>query len=151
MKEIWRRFRDSNYSASNTGKIRNDKTGKILKPRVNSRGYCYANINGKEYRIHRVVAECFIPNPDNLPQVNHKDENKLNNSVDNLEWCDNRYNNTYSKGISVEQIKDGEVIARYVSMAQASEHTGIIRQDISRAVRNVNGRKSAGGFEWRFC
>ena len=50
---------------------------------------------------HRIVATTFIPNPDNLPQVNHKDENKLNNSVDNLEWCDEKYNSNYGTRIEI--------------------------------------------------
>lgn len=47
------------------------------------------------YKVHRLVAIAFIPNPDNLPHINHKDENKLNNNPNNLEWCDNSYNNNY--------------------------------------------------------
>ena len=65
-------------------------------------GYSRVNIINKENkrltkRVHRLVAENYIPNPDNLPQINHKDENKNNNNVSNLEWCDNQYNAEYSK------------------------------------------------------
>ena len=151
MQEIWRRFRDTHYSASNTGKVRNDKTGRILKSRRTERGYCNVTIDGRCYRTHRVVAEVFIPNPDNLPQINHIDEDKSNNVVENLEWCDNRYNKTYSAGKPVEQLKYGEVVARYPSITQASEATGIPRQHISGAILHRDRRVSAGGFKWRFC
>lgn len=72
---------------------------KILKKGVNKRGYLTVSLsqNGKKktYKIHRLVAQTFIANPTNLPQVNHKDENKANNHVSNLEWCDNDYNTHY--------------------------------------------------------
>ena len=148
---IWKQFRDTHYSASTEGEIRNDKTGKILKPRINSQGYCFVGINGKTYRIHRIIAELFIPNPNNLPQVNHKDQNKQNNSVENLEWCDNRYNKTYTSGKPVEQLQDGIVIGWYHSVQEAADKTGIPRQDISGAIHNRDRRKSAGPFQWRFC
>lgn len=151
MQEIWKQFRNTNYSVSNKGRIRNNKTGKILRNRRTKVGYCNVTINGKCYRTHRVVAEVFIPNPQNLPQINHKDENKSNNVVENLEWCDNRYNKTYSTGKPVEQLKDGEVIARYPSITQAAEATGLQRQHISGAINHKDRRKSAGPFQWRFC
>lgn len=151
MQEIWRRYRDTHYSASNTGKIRNDKTGRILKPRKTKRGYCNVTIDGKCYRTHRVIAEVFIPNPHNLPQVNHKDENKSNNSVDNLEWCDARYNKTYSAGVQVIQINptNGEIIKTYSSLTQAAETVGVCRHNIRKC---INGKqKIAGGFKWLSC
>ena len=79
-----------------------NSNGKILKPYDNGYGYLVVDLkaNGKRKhkKIHRLVAEAFIPNPDNLPEVNHKDENKYNNSVDNLEWCNSSYNKTYGAG-----------------------------------------------------
>lgn len=60
-------------------------------------GYLYVKINRKQYLVHRLVAECFIPNTNNYPQINHKDENKANNCVENLEWCTCKYNNNYGK------------------------------------------------------
>jgi hypothetical protein len=76
-----------------------------LKTQINSRGYCFVGLNKltnnkiKQYNrtIHRLIAEHFIPNPGNLPQVNHIDENKLNNNISNLEWCTAQYNMEYSK------------------------------------------------------
>lgn len=62
----------------------------------NNRGYCYISYSGFHLEVHRIIAFKFIPNPKNLPCVNHKDENKLNNNVDNLEWCDYSYNSSYN-------------------------------------------------------
>lgn len=72
---------------------RNNKT---LKYDINSKGYARVSLHGKRFFVHRLVAKKYIPNPNNLPQVNHINGDKLNNSVDNLEWCDNTYNNKHS-------------------------------------------------------
>lgn len=86
------------YQVSNYGRVKSLKFGKekILKPRKNKYGYFDINLCNeskvKGFRVNRLVALTFIPNPNNYPQVNHKDENKLNNCVDNLEWCDRKYN-----------------------------------------------------------
>ena len=86
------------YEVSNTGQVRNCR-GKLLRPGLNHNGYlkCVLCKKGKTKTIyiHRLVAQAFLSNPDNLPQVNHKDEDKTNNSVDNLEWCDSKYNVNY--------------------------------------------------------
>lgn len=151
MRDIWANYKNTNYSISNKGQVRNNTTGKVLKPQRTNKGYLEVEIYGRRKRIHRLVAETFIPNPDNLPQVNHKDENKENNSVENLEWCDNRYNCTYSSGKPVEQLKDGEVVAVYESLASAGEKTGIRWQHIQGVIYGKERRKSAGGYTWRFC
>ena len=98
--------------------------------------------------VHRLVAEAFIPNPDNLPEVNHKDENPLNNSADNLEWCTRQYNIEYSKNKAVEQYQDGEKIAEYKSIKTASLQTGIGRTSINNVLKGWS--KTAGGYEWRY-
>ena len=85
---------------------------KILTPRDNGKGYLELEFLGKHRYIHRLVAEAFIPNPQNLPQVNHKDENKSNNCVDNLEWCDRVYNTNYGTGI--ERSKEKRFGDRFV-------------------------------------
>lgn len=87
------------YAITEYGEVWSYKRNKFLKKCLTKSGYYIVNLhkNGvmKSYRINRLVAIAFIPNPNNLPLVNHKDENKLNNSVDNLEWCDIKYNNNY--------------------------------------------------------
>lgn len=77
------------YEITREGQIINKHTGHILKPQPNSKGYLRVSISKKLVFAHRLVAEKYIPNPNNLPQVNHIDGNKLNNSVENLEWVDN--------------------------------------------------------------
>ena len=90
------------YEVSNKGRIRN-KDGKILKlHKVKEHDYLtvglYKNKKQKYYSVHRLVAYAFIPNPEKLPEINHKDENKQNNTVENLEWCDRIYNINYGTG-----------------------------------------------------
>lgn len=95
----------THYEVSSYGKVRNSNSGRLLKL-DDSNGYKRANIfiNGKRkaYFVHRLVAMAFIPNPDKLPFINHKDEIKDNNFVDNLEWCTSQYNNTY--GTRLERV-----------------------------------------------
>ena len=115
MKEIWKDIQgyEGRYQVSNLGRVRSlsrkrwngytftNLEGRILKLRLNkNKGYLNVILydghrNGKTIEIQRLVAQAFIPNPNNLPCVNHKDENPRNNKVENLEWCDYRYNNNY--------------------------------------------------------
>ena len=91
------------YYASTDGKIYSDKSGELieLKQYPKTYGYLYVvlrqNNKRKYLRVHRVIASTFLDNPNNLPEVNHKDEDKTNNRVNNLEWCDSSYNKSYGK------------------------------------------------------
>ena len=110
--EIWKPVvgYEGSYEVSSYGRVRSlDRyvkcksyrlhKGKVLIGSITKYGYvrCNIKVNGvlKGYFVHRLVAEAFIPNPDNLPQINHKDEDKTNNNVDNLEWCTAKYNMSY--------------------------------------------------------
>ena len=86
----------NDYIITKDGKIINKKRGNILKPQLNGKGYLRVSIGKKLMFVHRLVAEKYIPNLNNLPQVNHKDGNKLNNSVDNLEWVSNKQNREHA-------------------------------------------------------
>ena len=105
MKEIWKNIMGFNgYQVSNFGRVRSFKTYKILKQTTNNKGYKTLGLckKGKmrTFLVHRLVADAFIPNPDKLPCINHKDENPSNNYVSNLEWCDQKYNTNYGTCIN---------------------------------------------------
>lgn len=172
---------ENEYQINQFGEIRtlNDspklKKYDVLKPQISKRnGYVYQMLykNGKEklLRVHRLVAMAFLPNPNNLPQVNHKDGNKQNNSVDNLEWCEQSDNmkHAYKNGLQIPsenqrkaiintnklkqkkvcQIKDGKIINTFSGISEASRQTKISISCISRCC-NLK-RKSTNGYEWRF-
>ncbi len=86
----------SDYKITENGEIINNKNGKKVRPQPNGKGYLRVSIGGKLRFVHRLVAEKYIPNPENKPQVNHKDGNKLNNSVNNLEWVSNMENRQHA-------------------------------------------------------
>lgn len=103
MKEIWKKVTNfEKYSVSNLGNVRNDETGRLLKLHPNEKGYYYVRLYDgekiKAFRIHRLVALAFIPNPNNYKEVNHIDECKQNNQAKNLEWCDRKYNVNFGSG-----------------------------------------------------
>lgn len=92
---------DSLYEISDKGRVRNTLTNKILKQHKNAYGYYCLGLRfegrkQKSYLVHRLIAKVFIPNPENKPQINHKDCNKTNNSIDNLEWCTKNENNLHA-------------------------------------------------------
>lgn len=122
--------------------------------------YCDLTSNKitKHYRVHRLVAEAFIPNPEKLPEVNHKDENKENNHVNNLEWCDRLYNARYgcgkekvakALGKPIEQYDlNGNFIKEFPSISECTRQTGYNIGFISDC---CNGKyKRAYGFIWKF-
>lgn len=96
--ETWKPipFEDG-YFVSNKGRVKSHKWDKevLVKCSKNEKGYMQVCLNRKTYRVHRLVAIMFIPNPNEYLEVNHKDENKQNNHIENLEWCDRKYNMNY--------------------------------------------------------
>ncbi len=139
------------FEISNLGRIKSftqNKKGRIIKNRyINDNGYVLVILKGNKYRVHRLVAETFLPNPGNLPQVNHKDEDKTNNRIDNLEWCSAQYNMIYSHGKPILQFDlDGNLIKKWESLMDVNREIGINVGNISSCCK---GRyKSAGGFIW---
>lgn len=155
------------YEVSSEGKVRNLKTGRILKPFYSTNGYARVNLtsayNDKTKQtmklVHRLVAQAFIPNLKNLSDVNHKDEIKTNNNLDNLEWISHRDNLNYgtrnermaksnSKPIQQLDMKTGLIIATYPSASIASKETGILISSISMVARGKG--MTAGGYGWKY-
>lgn len=175
MKEQWKEIKgyEGIYEISNLGNVKSLKrivkgrwgntkiSSKILVPAKDKDGYSVVALckNGgqKVSKIHRLVAEAFIPNPNNFIQINHKDENKTNNNVSNLEWCNAKYNSNYgtrtnrikektSKKV-IQYEKNGEVVAFYDSVNQAKRTT-----KISHIYDCCNGKlKQVGGYIWRYA
>lgn len=168
---MWKPIRNfPNYEVSSNGEVRStnyNHTGvcKILKPSISSNGY-YGVILVKEGRrfyraVHRLVAEAFLPNTNNLPYINHRDENKLNNKASNLEWCTTKYNIRYgscidrrankqkvTRGNPIISIDNNGNEVKYISVKEASRITGINQGSISKCCKGE--RRIAGGFRWRY-
>lgn len=171
MGEIWRDIDgfDGLYQISNHGRVKSFKRyreGRILKPHHNNKGYkiisLYKNAKGIHRLVHRLVAEAFLPNPHNLSEVDHVDENKDNNCFSNLTWCDRVYNNT--RGIqskdgrrktSLHRMRavgqytlEGSLLKTYEGVRIAEEKTGVDNRNI---IKNCKGKvKTAGGYIWRY-
>ena len=156
--EIWKPVvgYENLYEVSNIGGVRSVRDGviKILTPRVNEKGYLRINLckNGKmkSYYVHRLVAEAFIPNPHNLPCINHIDENPLNPVSSNLEWCTYKYNNNYGKHLEKisKPVLCVELNVVFQSGYEAGRQTGIPQPNINKC---LNGeRMTAGGYHWEY-
>lgn len=166
------------YQVSNLGKIKMIKRGrnKILIGRKRGKGYISVTLTkkgcpNKDYYVHRLVAAAFIPNPLNLPQINHINFNKADNSVSNLEWCDNKYNAEHraTKGFSIpkkqkryqkrlrttRQLKpifqyslDGQFIKKWSSLSQIQKELGIWHSNIADCCKGIS--KYSHGFVWSY-
>ena len=164
------------YQVSNLGRVKSLEksyvTGrgwirhqeeKLLKPRKTKFGYLQITLckNGKikHLTVHRLVALHFLPNPNNLPMVNHKDENKENNIASNLEWCDAKYNTNYgtarerlAKALSIPILQiekeTNKIIKEWFSIMQVERELGIHHSSIIQCCKGE--RKTAGGFKWKY-
>lgn len=153
--EIWKDVCDG-YKVSNYGRvlslakttIRGRKYDKILSASKKDNGYYAVSINGNNEYVHRLVAKAFIDNPNNFNEINHKDEDKSNNKVDNLEWCTKSYNVSYSKSLKIKQIDPitKEVINRYDSAIRAAIKNNISASAIYNCLYGKS--KTCGGYEW---
>ena len=161
--EEWRDIKgyEGAYQVSSYGRIRSFKNNKVkvLKAQHHYKGYLFVTLlkNGisKKYKVHRLVAQAFIPNPNNYPQVNHKDEVKDNNVVENLEWCTASYNNTYNnKAKKIGETHNKKVICLntgeiFDSVKDARNKYNIKgRSNISECCKGK--RKTAGGMRWAY-
>lgn len=130
--------------------------GKMLKGKIDKDGYIeYALCVGKHkqmkyYRAHRLVAQAFIPNPNNYPIINHKNEIKDDNRVENLEWCNNQYNIEYSRAKPILQFsKTDEFIKKWKSCAEIERELGLDHSSIQKCCIGKN--KSRGGYKWGYA
>lgn len=177
MEEIWKDIvgYDGLYQVSSLGQVK--MLGRIkrlwnggetyLKPKILNQnvicGYKKVKLRDKNgeakmISVHRLVAAAFIQNQDNLPQVNHKDENKLNNNVENLEWCTAKYNSNYGTGIKrcsearfkrIAQISlNGNVIREWNSMKEIVKTLGFSYSRLSQACNGIT--KTSNGYIWKF-
>ena len=154
--EIWRPVvgYEGLYEVSSYGRVRSlDRyvksksesyrltKGKVLSGSITKDGYvrCLIKVNGvgRSYFVHRLVAETFIPNPDNLPQINHKDEDKTNNRVDNLEWCDPKYNMNY--GSRQERYRD--------TMLEMGHWSGLSKEEYIKKYKEENKERMMKYFQ----
>lgn len=188
MNEEWRTIKgyEGKYEVSNLGNVRSldrelkvvrhgkemiiHRKGQIIKPKI-KRGYLvvhlYSQIEHKEKTIpiHRLVAQTFISNPENKPQVNHKDENKRNNNVENLEWCSCEYNINYgtrtkrssishtngkkSKKV-IQYTKNMEFVKEFPSLQEVKRQLGFDPTNVSRCAKNNSINRTYKGYKWKF-
>lgn len=146
--EIWKDIKgyEGLYKISNKGRIKSlynykrDGTD-ILVPKI-KHGYYQIGLRKNKIRkwlqVHRLIAEAFIPNPNKYPQINHKDENKLNNNIDNLEWCTVSYNNTYGTRIEKVKNKTSKPVIKY------DKNMNFIKEYPSIVIASMENNVTAG-------
>lgn len=177
IEEIWKDIGgyEGLYQISNMGRVkslsrvRKGNKGvttivheKILKLKNKKGGYLGVSLSKENtptnFEVHRLVAKAFIPNPDNLPEVNHKDEVKTNNCVDNLEWCDRKYNCNYgtrneriikTQTKPVISLKENNIVMYFTSLAEAQQK-GFSAGAISDCCNNKPKHKTHKGFKWQY-
>lgn len=181
MEEIWKDIAgfENCYQVSNLGRVKSLQRkqrikDKILKPSFGKRNYLQINLykDGRMFKfsIHKLVANAFISNPNNYPCINHKDEDKQNNTVENLEWCDYKYNNSYggrlnrvsennclSKNV-LQYTKNEQFIKEWQNARFAIIGNNFFNKDVAniktikRAINNCcsGERKTAYGFKWKY-
>ena len=145
------------YAVTSCGKVWSYRRNRFLKARATCDGYVKVTLTdrygkAKDRSIHRLVAEVYIHNPDNLPEVNHKNENRSKNNVQNLEWCTRQYNNSYgTRGIKFAKAVGKKVVCletgiSYESVSAAARAFDIGSSAISHAVRYPN--YTTNGYHW---
>ena len=170
-KEIWKPVDgyEGRYEISNFGRVASlhfarGSRRRVLRQSVNTWGYSQVTLSKdkrkKNVVVHRLVAQAFIDNPNDLPQINHIDEDKSNNRADNLEWCDSMYNVNYGKRTEkasnsnkravIATLPDG-VEEFYESVQSASNAVGVSRSTLSRALNKKYGHNRTCGRAWQYA
>ena len=166
MEEVWKTIPDlPRYEISNKGGLRNANTGKHLKTRVTKLGYEAVTISYNKVKyfrsIHRLVAQAFIPNPQNKAEVNHIDENKLNNDISNLEWVSRKENLNHGTWIErkinanqkpIYAFKDG-IGAEFKSTKQFATQYDINPTNVTQALKRLTkkgNKKTIKGFTFKY-
>lgn len=178
--EEWKTIENyPDYMVSSIGRVKSFKNGKekLLKTSADKDGYLSVTLckkgKVKRFRVHRLVAQAFIPNLNNLPIINHKNQIVNDNRVENLEWCTVEYNNNYAdrnkkvaiasrnkmsgrygkksnKSLPVLQYtKDGELVKKWDCITDVERELGIKHQDISKCCKGK--QKSAGNYVWKYA
>lgn len=177
MEEIWKDVPgyEGLYKVSSLGRVMSVSYNRTNRPairvlRADRLGYLvvtlHNNNHSKTFKVHRLVAIAFIPNPECFPCVNHKDEDKMNNNINNLEWCSYSYNNKYGnrprKVLNAHKAKksskaeravvkldtNGAVLEEFSSISEAARIIGIARESVRDAVRGKS--KTCVGYIWRY-
>ena len=162
MSDIWVTIKThENYVITKDGKVKNLITGRVLKHSMSGNGYFTVYVDRVNCLLHRLLAETFIPNPENKPCINHKDGNKQNNNLDNLEWCDKKENNLHAVKTGLRHYnhrfgekssnhkltqKDVDYIRKYYGKPlkgrQLAKKFGVTDSCISSIINNRNWRVS---------